>query len=188
MSHAEEHCASVPLSRGCSLGSQSRLSAVSAIKGRQTSQESHLHHCVLANLKEYHYRPFPSSHLPTTDRLYPGCPARLLRCDLFYTHIGQKIRPIAWHAPNIDASISSWLSARTGCRSVIAPRLRLLKWLMYLDCWIWLAKHIVILCCSQRQIQGYPLRHLSKYHERILRRDHPSEKVPLIRYSHKIEF
>ena len=28
---------------------------------RQTSQVSHLHHCVLANLKVYHYRPFPSS-------------------------------------------------------------------------------------------------------------------------------
>lgn len=32
------------------------------------------------------------------------------------------------------------------CRSVPAPRLRLLKWLMYLNCWIWLAEHIVILC------------------------------------------
>ena len=62
---------------------------------RQTSQVSHLHHCVLANLKVYHYRPFPSSRLSTTDRLYPGFPALLLRCDLFYTHIGQKIRPIA---------------------------------------------------------------------------------------------
>ena len=62
----------------------------------QTSQESHLHHCVLANLKEYHYRPFPSSHLSTTDRLYPGFPARLLRCDLFYTFLkcaGVSLRP-----------------------------------------------------------------------------------------------
>ena len=82
--------------KGCPLGSQSRLSVVPAIKGRQTSQESHLHHCVLANLKEYHYRPFLSSHLPTTDRLYPGCPARLLRCDLFYirqTDAGVSLRP-----------------------------------------------------------------------------------------------
>ena len=62
----------------------------------QTSQESHLHHCVLANLKEYHYRPFPSSHLSTTDRLYPGFPARLLRCDPFYTFLkcaGVSLRP-----------------------------------------------------------------------------------------------
>ena len=145
------------------LGSQSRLSAVPAIKGRQTSQESHLHHCVLANLKEYHYRPFPSSHLPTTDRLYPGCPARLLRCDLFY------------NIQNTEC-----------CRSVIAPRLRLLKWLTYLDCWIWLAKHIVILCCSRRKIKGI----LSGICQSTMRR-FPGEticpkKVPLIRYSHKI--
>lgn len=40
------------------------------------------------------------------------------------------------------------------CRSVTAPRLRLLKWLTYLDCWIWLAKHIVILCCSRKKIKG----------------------------------
>ena len=63
---------------------------------RQTSQVSHLHHCVLANLKVYHYRPFPSSRLSTTDRLYPGFPARLLRCDLFHSMAGRKnICPIA---------------------------------------------------------------------------------------------
>lgn len=32
------------------------------------------------------------------------------------------------------------------CRSVSAPRLRLLKWLMYLDCWIWLAHTDICLC------------------------------------------
>ena len=63
---------------------------------RQTSQVFHLHHCVLANLKVYHYRPFPSSRLSTTDRLYPGFPARLLRCDLFHSMAGRKnICPIA---------------------------------------------------------------------------------------------
>ena len=108
------------------LGSQSRLSAVPATKGIQTSQESHLHHCVLANLKEYHYRPFPSSHLSATDRLYPGFPARLLRCYLFHSTGRKKF----CHS----------------CRSVAAPRLRLLKWLTYLNCWIWLAGCSVILC------------------------------------------
>ena len=63
---------------------------------RLTSQVSHLHHCVLANLKVYHYRPFPSSRLSTTDRLYPGFPARLLRCGLFHSMAGRKnICPIA---------------------------------------------------------------------------------------------
>ena len=47
-------------------------------------------------------------------------------------------------------------------RSVIAPRLRLHEWLMYLDCWIWLARHRVIPCCSRSQIHEYPLRHLSR--------------------------
>lgn len=75
---------------GVSLGSQSRLSAVLATKGIQTSQVSHLHHCVLANLKVYHYRPFPSSRLSTTDRLYPGFPARLLRCDLFTAWLAER--------------------------------------------------------------------------------------------------
>ena len=96
------------------------------LRGRQTSQESHLHHCVLANLKEYHYRPFPSSHLSATDRLYPGFPARLLRCYLFHSTGRKKF----CHS----------------CRSVAAPRLRLLKWLTYLNCWIWLAGCSVILC------------------------------------------
>ena len=42
------------------------------------------------------YRPFPSSRLSTTDRLYPGFPARLLRCDLFHSMAGRKnICPIA---------------------------------------------------------------------------------------------
>ena len=90
------------------------------------------------------------------------------------------------HSPNIDASISSWLIVRAGCRSVIAPRLRLLKWLTYLDCWIWLAKHIVILCCSRKKIKGI----LSGICQSTTR-GFPGEticpkKTPLIRYSHKI--
>ena len=65
----------------------------------------------------------------------------------------RKSARLSRHSPNIDASIFSWLIARAGCRSVIAPRVRLLKWLMYLDCWIWLARHGVILCYSRNQIQ-----------------------------------
>ena len=111
------------------------------LRGRQTSQESHLHHCVLANLKEYHYRPFPSSHLSATDRLYPGFPARLLRCYLFHSTGRKKF----CHS----------------CRSVAAPRLRLLKWLTYLNCWIWLAGCSVILCLLSEPC--IPLRHFSMY-------------------------
>ena len=38
------------------------------------------------------------------------------------------------------------------------------------------------------RILRHPLRHLSKYHERIFGRDHPSKIIPLIRYSHEITF
>ena len=71
--------------------------------GRQTSQASHLHHCVLANLKEYHCRPFPSSRLSATDRLYPGFPARLLRCDLFHS-LDARISGVGISAPAAGVS------------------------------------------------------------------------------------
>ena len=45
---------------------------------------------------------------------------------------------------------TAWLAERTFChdccRSVTAPRLRLMKRLTYLNCWIWLAGCSVILC------------------------------------------
>lgn len=138
---------------------------------RQTSQVSHLHHCVLANLKEYHYRPFPSSHLSATDRLYPGFPARLLRCYLFHSTGRKKF----CHS----------------CRSVAAPRLRLLKWLTYLNCWIWLAGYGVIPSCARSPafLSGIfqctfclPVSYPHTRHERIPGRDHLSRKSS----SHKV--
>ena len=87
---------------------------------RQTSQVSHLHHCVLANLKVYHYRPFPSSRLSTTDRLYPGFPARLLRCDLFHSMAGRKnICPIA-----AGVSLRPGIFQCTFCLPVSYPHMR----------------------------------------------------------------
>ena len=138
---------------------------------RQTSQVSHLHHCVLANLKVYHYRPFPSSRLSTTDRLYPGFPARLLRCYLFHSTGRKKF----CHS----------------CRSVTAPRLRLMKRLTYLNCWIWLAGYGVIPSCARSPafLSGIfqcafclPVSYPHTRHERIPGRDHLSRKSS----SHKV--
>lgn len=90
-------------------GSQSKLSAAPAINDRQTSQESHLHHCVLADLKEYHYGPFPI--------IAPVC------------H-GQAVPP-AFPLDSLDAILftAGWQKEylHECCRSVTAPRLRLLK-------------------------------------------------------------
>ena len=41
------------------------------------------------------------------------------------------------------------------CRSVSAPRLRLLKWLMYLDCWIWLARTIFMYALSEAMLPAF---------------------------------
>lgn len=95
----------------------------------------------------------PRTCLPQTD-CTPVVSLGSLDAIFFTSESVRKSARLSRHSPNIDASISSWLIARAGCRSVIAPRLRLLKWLTYLDCWIWLAKHILILCCSRSRYKS----------------------------------
>lgn len=83
------------------------------------------------------------------------------------------------------------------CRSVTAPRLRLMKRLTYLNCWIWLAGYGVIPSCARSPafLSGiFNVRFvcLCRIHTRDMR-GFPEEticpeKVPLIRYSQKNTF
>ena len=77
------------------------------------------------------------------------------------------------------------------CRSVTAPRLRLMKRLTYLNCWIWLAGYGVIPSCARSPVflsgifQGafcLPVSYPHTRHERIPGRDHLSRKSS----SHKV--
>lgn len=71
------------------------------------------------------------------------------------------------------------------CRSVTAPRLRLMKRLTYLNCWIWLAGYGVIPSCARSPVflsgifQGafcLPVSYPHTRHERSPGRDHLSRK------------
>lgn len=77
------------------------------------------------------------------------------------------------------------------CRSVTAPRLRLMKRLTYLNCWIWLAGYGVIPSCARSPafLSGIfqctfclPVSYPHTRHERIPGRDHLSRKSS----SHKV--
>lgn len=139
---------------------------------RQTSQVSHLHHCVLANLKVYHYRPFPSSRLSTTDRLYPGFPARLLRCDLF----------TAWLAERTSAR----LLQECHCAPVTAHETANVSELLDMAGRIW--RDSILRsepCIPLRHFQCafcLPVSYPHTRHERIPGRDHLSRKSS----SHKV--
>ncbi len=85
---------------------------------RQTSQVSHLHHCVLANLKVYHYRPFPSSRLSTTDRLYPGKRLTYLNCWIWLAGYG--VIPSCARSP----AFLSGIFQCTFCLPVSYPHMR----------------------------------------------------------------
>ena len=152
MFHAEEHCTSVLPSTGIPW-------AVNPDCLRFLSQRTDGHHRNLTSTTACWLisRSIIIGHFPLRTCLpQTGCtpvvPLGSLDAIFFTPESDRKSARLSRHSPNTDASIFTWLITRAGCRSVIAPRLRLLKWLTYLDCWIWLAEHIVILCCSRRQI------------------------------------
>lgn len=57
---------------------------------RQTSQVSHLHHCVLANLKVYHYRPFPLRACPPQTGCTPAFPLGSLDAIFFTAWLAER--------------------------------------------------------------------------------------------------
>ena len=99
-----------------SMGNHPDCLLVPALTGRQTSQASHLHHCVLAISRSIIIGCFPLRTCPPQTGCTPAFPLGSLDA-IFFT----------------DSNF---------CRSVIAPRLRLRKQLTYLDDRIWLVVNI----------------------------------------------